>query len=177
MSTGLFYLNETDFIIKENQKGKSLTVGLDGYSLVLFYSTKCQHCQSLIPIFKKLPQTVGGCTFAMVNVSQNKGLISKSATTRSPIKYVPLLILHINGEPYMRYDGPHKNEEIKSFVIEIAQKVSKNKKPQSNATQQVHNNVATSSKEVPAYTIGVPKNAGNRNEVCYLGFESAYVSK
>ena len=115
----------------------------------------------------------------MVNVSQNKGLISKSATTRSPIKYVPLLILHINGEPYMRYDGPHKIEEIKRFVIEIAQKVSKNKKPQSTQSQQAHNNAAILSKEkeVPAYTIGVPKNAGNRNEVCYLGFESAYVSK
>ena len=176
MSTGLFYLNETDFIIKENQKGKSLTVGLDGYSLVLFYSTKCQHCQSLIPIFKKLPQTVGGCTFAMVNVSQNKGLIAKSATTRSPIKYVPLLILHINGEPYMRYDGPHKIEEIKRFVIEIAQKVSKNNKPQSN-TQNSNSAPENVASEVPAYTIGRPKNAGKRNEVCYLGFESAYVSK
>ena len=174
MSTGLFYLNETDFIIKQNQKGKSLTVGLDGYSLVLFYSTKCQHCQTLIPIFKKLPQSVGGCTFAMVNVSQNKGLIAKSATTRSPIKYVPLLILHINGEPYMRYDGPHKIGEIKRFVIEIAQKVSKNNKPQSN-TQAISNEV--SKEEVPAYTIGRPKNSGSRNEVCYLGFESAYVSK
>ena len=174
MSTGLFYLNETDFAIKETQKGKSICVGLDGYSLVLFYSTKCQHCQTLIPIFKKLPQRVGGCTFAMVNVSQNKGLIAKSATTRSPIKYVPLLILHIDGEPYMRYDGPHKIEEIKRFVIEIAQKVSKSKQPQSNNQTAMSEQVK---KDIPAYTIGRPKNAGEINEVCYLGFDSAYVTK
>ncbi len=83
MSSGLFYLNETDFTVKETQKGKTLSVGIEGYSLVLFYSTKCQHCQSLIPIFKKLPNSVGGCTFAMVNVSQNKGIVTKSSTTKS----------------------------------------------------------------------------------------------
>ena len=44
------------------------------------------------------------------------------------------MILHINGSPFMRYEGPHKFEEIKRFVIEIAQKVSKNKKPTSNIT-------------------------------------------
>ena len=95
MSSGLFYLNETDFTVKETQKGKTLSVGIEGYSLVLFYSTKCQHCQTLIPVFKKLPNTVGGCTFAMVNISQNKGIVTKSSTTKSPIKYVPLMILMI----------------------------------------------------------------------------------
>ena len=173
MSNGLFYLNETDFTVKENQKGKILTAGIEGYSLVLFYSTKCQHCQSLIPIFKKLPNTVGGCTFAMVNVSQNKGLITKSSTTKSPIKYVPLMILHINGEPFMRYDGPHELEEMKRFVIEIAKKVSKNKKPTSNVAQ-TKNNVGSN---IPAYTIGQPKNSGALHSVCYPGFDSAYVSK
>ena len=173
MSSGLFYLNETDFTVKETQKGKTLAVGIEGYSLVLFYSTKCQHCQSLIPIFKKLPNSVGGCTFAMVNVSQNRGIVTKSSTTKSPIKYVPLMILHVNGEPFMRYDGPHEMEEIKRFVIEIAKKMSKNKKPQSNvARTKAANSVA-----IPGYTIGRPKNSGKRDAVSYPGFDSAYPSK
>ena len=48
-----------------------------------------------------------------------------------------------------------------------------------NTAQQSHNNdmISSTQAEVPAYTIGVPKNSGNRNEVCYLGFDSAYVSK
>jgi len=173
MSSGLFYLNETDFVIKEGQKGKTLSVGIDGYSLVLFYSTKCTHCQALIPIFKKLPTSVGGCTFAMVNVSQNKGIITKASTTKSPIKYVPLMILHIDGAPFMRYDGPHKVEEIKRFVIEIAQKVSKNKKPTSNIAPKK----AADSISIPGYTIGRPKNSGKRNDVSYMGMDAAYVSK
>lgn len=172
MSSGLFYLNETDFTVKETQKGKTLAVGIEGYSLVLFYSTKCQHCQSLIPIFKKLPNSVGGCTFAMVNVSQNRGIVTKSSTTKSPIKYVPLMILHVNGEPFMRYDGPHKFDAIKRFVIEIAQRVSKKQNPKSNVSQQVKKE-----QSIPAYTIGRPKNSGPINEVSYLGFDSAYGKK
>ena len=50
----------------------------------------------------------------------------------------------------MRYDGPHKIGEIKRFVIEIAQKVSKNNKPQSN-TQAISNEV--SKEEVHAYLL------------------------
>jgi thiol-disulfide isomerase/thioredoxin len=175
MSQGLFYLNETDFTVKEDQKGKILTVGIEGYSLILFYSTKCQHCQRLIPTFKKLPNTVGGCTFAMINVSQNKGIITKSQTTKSPIKYVPLIILCINGKPFMRYEGPHELQEIRKFVIEIAQKVSKNKKPPSNVNN--NSNKKQNNFEIPKYTIGLPKNSGPINDISYLGFESAYVSK
>ena len=83
------------------------------------------------------------------------------------------MILHVNGEPFMRYDGPHDMEEIKRFVIEIAKKMSKNKKPQSNvAKSKAANSVA-----IPGYTIGKPKNSGKRDSVCYLGFDSAYASK
>jgi hypothetical protein len=58
-------------------------------------------------------------------------------------------------------------------VIEIAKKMSKNKKPQSNvAKSKAANSVA-----IPGYTIGKPKNSGKRDSVCYLGFDSAYASK
>jgi len=59
----VFSLDESDFNVKEGPKGSTLNTGISGYSLVLFYSTKCQHCQALIPVFKKLPASVGGCTF------------------------------------------------------------------------------------------------------------------
>ena len=166
----VFSLDESDFNVKEGPKGSTLNTGISGYSLVLFYSTKCQHCQALIPIFKKLPAAVGGCTFAMVNVSQNKGIINKSQTTKIPIKYVPLILLHIDGKPFMRYDGPHKFQELKRFVIEIAQKVSKNNKPRSN----IQGTPKRSGPEIPGYTIGLPKNSGPRNAVGYNDFDKAY---
>ncbi len=167
----VFSLDESDFNVKEGPKGSTLNTGISGSSLVLFYSTKCQHCQQLIPIFKKLPAAVGGCTFAMVNVSQNKGIINKSQATKIPIKYVPLILLHIDGKPFMRYDGPHKFQELKRFVIEIAQKVSKNIKQQSNIQG---GNAKKSGPVIPGYTIGLPKNSGPRDAVGYNNFDLAY---
>ena len=174
MSNGLFSLSESDFSFVEGPKGKTLQVSIKGYSLVLYYSTSCEWCQSLIPQFKKLPGSVGGCTFAMVNISQNKGLVEKSKMTRSPIKYVPLIILHINGEPFMRYDGPPKFEEIKRFVIEIAQKVSQSKGINRQPRKVQVAAQAQSGPTIPAFTIGLPKNSGPKNDISYLGFDSAY---
>ena len=173
MSNGLFALTESDFNLVETPKGKNLHLNIKGYSLLLYYSTSCEWCQALIPQFKKLPGTVGGCTFAMINISQNKGLVEKSKLTKTPIRYVPLIILFINGEPFMRYDGPPKYDEIKKFVIEIAQKVSNSRGTRRvNKNQQVQKQPQKAT--IPAFTIGRPKNAGPINSVNYPGFDSAY---
>ena len=50
-------------------------------------------------------------------------------------------------------------------------KVSKKQKPQSNVQVMKQEN------SIPAYTIGQPKNSGPINDVCYLGFETAYGKK
>ncbi len=179
MSTGLFFLNDDNFSIQNDPKGKNLCVNIEGYSLIFFYSTNCTHCQGLIPIYKKLPGAVGGCTFAMVNVNASSGVVSKSKSTQSPIKYVPLIVLYINGKPFMRYDGPHKFEEIKRFVIEIATKMSQNKpKANNSAKQAVNRSGSTPSKQqnIPAYTIGLPKNSGPRNASQYIKFDTAYTA-
>ncbi len=179
MSSGLFFLNQEDFEVRNGAKGSTLCVTIEGYTLVLYYSTKCEHCQKLIPIFKRLPGSVGGCTFAMTNVSQNKNIVKMSINTMAPIQFVPYIVLHINGEPFMRYDGPHEFHALKRFVVEIAQKVSQAApqaqapaKPQ-QAVQQAQP-VQESQKEIPAFTIGVPKNSGPRGELSYQAFDGAY---
>lgn len=179
MSSGLFFLNQEDFEVRNGAKGSTLCVTIDGYSLVLYYSTKCAHCQKLIPIFKRLPGSVGGCTFAMTNVSQNKGIVRMAKTTKAPISYVPYIVLHINGEPFMRYDGPHDFESLKRFVVEIAQKVSQatpaeDTKQASQVAQQRQVQQATEPQQHHANTIGVPKNSGPRGQLQYQAFDGAY---
>ena len=179
MSTGLFFLNDDNFNVQTDPNGKKLCVNIEGYSLVFFYSQNCTHCQQLIPIYKKLPNAVGGCTFAMVNINASSGVVAKSKATQAPIKYVPLIVLYISGKPFMRYDGPHKFEEIKRFVIEIATKMSK--KPRAEgASKQNNGNIQAAQKKqisVPAYTIGMPKNSGPRNATQYIKFDNAYMGK
>ena len=68
--SGLLFLNFSDYFAKCS-KGNIMCTSIPGFSLIL-YSTQCQYCKSFIPLFKKLPGTLGGCQFGMINVSHNK---------------------------------------------------------------------------------------------------------
>jgi thiol-disulfide isomerase/thioredoxin len=165
--SGLLFLTSEDFQIQRGSKGSILCTNIQGFSLVLFYSTQCEHCQSLIPIFKRLPGSVGGCQFGMINVSHNKQCVLSSRETIAPIKVVPYIVLYINGIPYMRYNGPHDAREIGKFIIEVAQKVQ-------NKDNLVKDDRVKENKEggIPDYTIGHPLKGNDK--VCYLEFDEAY---
>lgn len=167
--SGLLFLNSEDFQIQRGQKGSILCTNIQGFSLILFYSTQCEHCQSLIPIFKRLPGSVGGCQFGMINVSHNKQSVIMSRQTIAPIKVVPYIVLYINGRPYMRYNGPHDPREIGRFIVEVAKKVQKNQNFAKD-DQRIKENPRDG---IPAYTIGHPL-CGPDDKVCYLDFNDAY---
>jgi len=165
--SGLLFLTSADFQKQNGQKGPILATNIQGFSLILFYSTQCSHCKTLIPIFKGLPGTVGGCQFGMINVSHNKQCVLLSRETIAPIKVVPYIILYINGKPYMRYHGPHDKKEIGRFIVEVAQKFQKNE----NFVKDKR--VKDDPTGIPAYTIGKPL-YGPDAKVCYLEFDNAY---
>jgi hypothetical protein len=52
--SGLLFLQTEDFSIQKGIKGNILCHSIRGLSLLLFYSTNCQHSRTLVPIFKKL---------------------------------------------------------------------------------------------------------------------------
>ena len=54
--SGLLFLTSDDFYLQQGQSGHIMSTNIQGFSLVLFYSTMCTHCQDLIPIFKALPE-------------------------------------------------------------------------------------------------------------------------
>jgi hypothetical protein len=169
--SGLLFLSSEDFTINKGTKGNILCHTIPGFSLILFYSTQCEHCQKLIPIFKKLPGTIGGCQFGMVNVSANKSLVKMSKETIAPITYVPYILLFIAGRPFMRYSGPNDINEIRRFVFEVSQKVNSKQK---FSEEQVKEDPR--GETIPAYTIGIPL-YGDNEERTYLEFDEAYTAE
>ena len=163
--SGLLFLSNEDFVLSKGTKGNILCTSIPGFSLILFYSTQCPHCQNLLPIFKRLPGSINGCQFGIINVSNNKTCIRLSKDTISPITYVPYIILYINGRPFLRYSGPPAESEIRRFVFEVAQKVQSKQK---FSNEQVKEDVRG---HIPAFTIGIPK---CEDDVCYLEFDEAY---
>lgn len=164
--SGLLFLTTEDFDTARGKKGDLLVTRIPGYSLILFYSTQCEHCQNLIPIFKRLPGSIGGCQFGMLNVSLNKACVRMSRDTIAPITYVPYIVLYVNGRPFMRYQGPHESGEILRFVLEVSQKLA-NKQAFSDKVKKDPRG------GIPAYTIGHPL-CGPDDKVCYLEFDDAY---
>lgn len=166
--SGLLFLSNEDFYIAKGSKGNILCNSISGFSLILFYSTQCPHCANLIPIFKKLPGTIGGCQFGILNVGTNKQCIRMSKETIAPITYVPYIILYVAGKPFMRYNGPPESSEITRFVLDVAQKVNNKQKFSAEVVKEDPRN------GIPAFSIGHPL-YGDDN-VTYLQFDEAYTS-
>jgi len=162
--SGLLYLTTEDFGIDKGQKGPILVTGIAGFSLILFYSNDCVHCKKLVPIFNKLPGSVGGCQFGIVNISKNRQIVNMSRQTINEIKYVPYVILYINGKPFMIYKGPSEEGEIKRFVLEVAGNVQKKQQFSKERVKE------TQDEPIPSYCIGKPVCGDKNNQVCYLEF-------
>ena len=165
----LLYLSSEDFTVIQGPNGPVLSNRVKGISIVLFYSKKCVHCHSFIPIFKRIPSSVSGVSFGMVNVSQNIELVKMAEQTILPIKYVPLIVVYVNGKPFIKYKGSNTEQGIKNFLSEITQKLN-NK--QYFSQQQREMKTEKKENSIPDYCIARPK--CNSEGVCYLSFDKAY---
>lgn len=163
--SSLLFLSDEDFFIGKGTKGPIMCTNIPGYSLILFYSTKCPHCKKLDPIFRSLPGTIQGCQFGMMNVNSNTRIVQLSKNTISPITFVPSLILHVNGRPFMRYQGPHDLENIRRFIVEVAQKLQNKQKFSEQYVKEDPRG------RIPDFTIGYPK---MEDDITYLEFNEAY---
>lgn len=167
--SNLLFLDRKHFrVVDGPNNNKLLGMNVLGFSMVLFYSKKCSHCHTFIPIFKQIPKTISGCKFAMINVSNNPEVAKMSESTITPITYVPYIIFYINGKPFMRYDGPRTEQAIKNFIIEVSKKL-KNKQYFSKI--QNFTSSHPDQEEIPPYCIATPKCDG---ESCYLDYDDAY---
>lgn len=161
---GLLFLSSEDFFISDVQNEKLLSTHLkQNLLLVLFYSTQCSHCQKALPVFRQLPQVIHGCSFGMINVSTNARVVHMSRATISPIQYVPLVILYVNGEPFYKYKGALTLPDIQKFVVQMSQMLE--------SKQQFVAPPEKDFKKIPEYTTGVPY---CDEDVCYLDFDEAY---
>lgn len=172
--SGLLFMESDDFTLQQGTKGPIMGHGIPGFSLILFYSTFCDACKSILPVFKRLPGTFNGCSFGIINVSTNKRCVEMSRGTIAPIKYVPYIVLYIQGKPFMVYKGPPDDNEIRNFIREVANSVQKKQQFTSATNEKVKDDPKGT---IPAYCTGVPIKGGVKDQVCYLEWDEAYDAK
>jgi hypothetical protein len=90
--------NESFYI--DNSTGKPLFCSkLPGISFVVFHSSTDEVSQNFMGQFRMLPGSIHMCTFAECDIYRQREVIWKSNQTSVPIRYVPFMILYINGKP------------------------------------------------------------------------------
>lgn len=138
MSSGLFFLTDREFSLQPSSQnlvgaiqgqGQSvrqydLAHRIPGVCVVFFYSISCPVCKPLFQEFKTLPGKVHGVNFAVANVSANNMRIQQMAeASTTPIRYVPYIVVYVNGKFYLEYRGPKKIDSIARAAYEIAAKI------------------------------------------------------
>lgn len=176
--SGTLYLTESDFTLIEGKGSSVLINQLKGLSLILFYSTQCEHCHTVLPIFKNLPGTLTGCQFGIVNIGTNQKIIEIAKKSNTPLTYVPFILLYYNGKPFMSYDDKHDIDLLRKFVIDASKKlqakqmfIDKNKQVQTQSSSSSMASAQTKKRSTPGYTTGHPLYGNN---VCYLEDEKCY---
>ena len=170
--SGLLFLSTDDFYIAKGTNGNIMCTSIPGFSMLLFYSTQCEHCAKFLPIFKRINGTIGGCQFGIVNLGANKRLISMSKETIAPITFVPYIILYVNSKPFLIYRGPPDVNEIRRFIIEVSTKIQNKQKFSDEKDNKIQEQVRG---KIPQYTIGIP--LFGEDEDFYKEFTEAYTAE
>ena len=116
------YLCSNDFELKQEDDVIKMCTKIPGMSMICFYSTQCEHCADLVPVFKKLPLMHQGCQFGIINVGKriNHNIINASQQTNTPLTHVPFIIIYIDGSPHMKFDDDPTPDNLIKFINHVA---------------------------------------------------------
>lgn len=183
------FLNDSNFSVDSDN---TLLVNIPNFSLVLFYSTRCPHCKQMIEVIKKMPTLINGCTFGMINLDENRGVVQKAKNSTLDLKFVPFLVFFANSVPYMVYNGPTLDTEIKRFVVQVSEQYVTEFESSSNRTMLPNtksiNTTVAKAKTSATKTVAKSDLACNIDDRaciehslkkysgCYVSMKDAYVS-
>jgi thiol-disulfide isomerase/thioredoxin len=118
-STPVLLYTQEDFELRSIQNDTALCLKnpKTTFSLVFFYGPGCEHCNVMRPIFSRNSGMLNDCTFIMVNLKNNQNLVHISKDTKTPIKYVPYILLFHKELPLFEYNGKdYSDEQLRLFL-------------------------------------------------------------
>lgn len=115
------YLSDQHF---SNAGGRALRCNLPGITFVMFKTDTCDHCNQLLPIFQQLARQDMRITWAVVDVSRYRNIVTMSKMSSTPIRAVPMMILYVDGRPHANYKGKRHPQAIMGFLDKILSTVN-----------------------------------------------------
>lgn len=114
-------LTPLNFKVVPTMKGIVLGNDIKGISLVVFYKLNCEKSNTFLQLFDTAMDDNDYCTFAKINADMYLEYIAESTKTKTPINVDngPYIVIYVDGRPYMSYDGPADNIEIKKLLMYV----------------------------------------------------------
>lgn len=115
-------LTPFDFNILKTPKGDVIEYkSSKDLTVIIFYKNDENKVYSdqYIKIFKEIEQTEMECTFAGINVDEYPNQLELSTNTKTPIHYVPYVVIYVQGRPYMSYSGKIDPVEIIKLITYV----------------------------------------------------------
>jgi len=108
-------LNSDNFTVV-GRRSKTLNINIGGPVLVFFKMQGCGGCAAFEPIFGQLALQDVRVSYAIVDLTRARDVITKSRDTSTPIQTVPFIMLYVDGRPHAKYNGKKTISSIKSFI-------------------------------------------------------------
>lgn len=177
MTPLIHLVSNKDFqVINLNNNNRPvLTITPPGLVLVMFYSDQCAQSTQVMPQYKQLPNSIGGCKFAIANARAGDNRIAKiSAGTKTPITSTPTFILYYNRFPEIIYSGDIDKQSVGSFIKDMTIRINERQKKtqQQNTDQRKITGKQEEKTKIPDYCLGKPND--DEDSLCYLSYDNAY---
>lgn len=148
----IYIINSDNFTITN----KTLCVKHSGVMVILYYSMTCQYCHGAMEVLEKLAPSMPNVTFGIFNIGENLEIASASQETSTPIQYVPITILYVNGTPHVQFNGDEDVQTLRNTILSVINDIQQ-------PSQQ-------SSQQQPQKPTVVPVKGKRTKRQCYLSF-------
>jgi len=166
-SSGIIELHAESFKKMKGNRGYVLGIpNAQHLTLIMFYSLQCTYCDQAMPELEKLSRFINEnnlpINIAVCDIMKNKKIITESADTVDPIKFVPYMPIYLGEKPYLRYNGKKTADEMLNYLIEVLKRVDTRQKFVQRQQVQEEEKAPVSQGE------GIPYNIVCESDVCYV---------
>lgn len=114
-------LTPTDFNIIKTIKGDLVEFLSKELTVVLFYKNEenRKYSDEFKRVFAEIEETGFECKFGVINIDEHSEAAEMASQTKTPINYVPYVVIYAQGRPYMSYGGKIDSIELVKLITYV----------------------------------------------------------
>lgn len=114
-------LTPADFNIIKTIKGDLVEFLSKELTVVLFYKNEenRKYSDEFKRIFAEIQETGIECKFGVINIDEHSEAAEMASQTKTPINYVPYVVVYAQGRPYMSYGGKIDSIELVKLITYV----------------------------------------------------------